>query len=63
MSSGAPLDEGTSGDIETTLPGAFASFSSSYTKRIPDDEDLLLTPDELNSELVDAFRFLAARGD
>ena len=62
-SSGAPLDEGASDDIETTLPVAFASFSSSYTKRIPDDEDLLLSPDELNSELVDAFRFLAARGN
>jgi glutamate dehydrogenase len=47
----------------TALPGPFAAFAQAYTARIPEAESPILTPEELNAELVDAFRFLAARGN
>ena len=55
--------KGASGDAEVALPDAFKAFAKAYTRRIPDDEYPVLTPEELDAELADAFRFLAARGD
>ena len=50
-------------DVVAELPGAFSAFTKAYTARVPDDEFPLVSPDELQAELANAFRFLAERGD
>ena len=62
MSTGGTV-QGASDGAEVALPGAFKAFTKAYTRRIPDDEYPLLGAEELEAELADAFRFLAARGN
>ena len=62
MSTGGTV-KGASDNAEVALPGAFKAFTRAYTRRIPDDEYPILSAEELDAELADAFRFLAARGD
>jgi glutamate dehydrogenase len=62
VTTGGPAQEAADG-VELALPGAFKAFSKAYTHRIPDDEYPVLSQEELDSELIGAFRFLAGRGE
>ena len=62
MSTGGTVQRASDG-AEVALPGAFKAFTKAYTRRIPDSEYPILSAEELEAELTDAFRFLAARGN
>ena len=62
MSTGGTVQRASDG-AEVALPGAFKAFTKAYTRRIPDNEYPILSAEELEAELTDAFRFLAARGN